>query len=288
MSIEKLFTWVDDNQDRLIENLQVLLRQPSIASTNTGIDECSKLMKKTMEDAGITTTIYPTEGSPVLIGNVKGRDSKTILVYGHYDVQPPDPVELWQTPPFEPTVKDGRVYCRGAQDDKGQMFAFLCGVRELAAGGWKGPTVKFVLDGQEESGSGTLFRLLEDREFRRRIAADVMLVSDTGAAAELRLLRDTGNALCDPLTGEGVPVLEEDAVSPLSVPDAAFAALRVGTVGGGGTLRAFRCDDLRVDGRSLGARLVALTPERFGGAYQGLWFAEETEEGRQNAAQLVG
>ena len=109
-----------------------------------------------------------------------------------------------------------------------------------------------------------------------------------GAAAELRLLRDTGNALCDPLTGEGVPVLEEDAVSPLPIPDAAFAALRVGTVGGGGTLRAFRCDDLRVDGRSLGARLVALTPERFGGAYQGLWFAEETEEGRQNAAELVG
>ena len=109
-----------------------------------------------------------------------------------------------------------------------------------------------------------------------------------GAAAELRLLRDTGNDLCDPLTGEGVPVLEADAVSPLGVPDAAFAALRVSTVGGGGTLRAFRCDDLRVDGRSLGARLVALTPERFGGAYQGLWFAEETEEGRKNAAELVG
>ena len=72
---------------------------------------------------------------PVVYGELKGDEgATTVLVYGHYDVQPPDPLDLWETPPFEPTVKGDRVYCRGAQDDKGQIFAFLCGVRELAAG----------------------------------------------------------------------------------------------------------------------------------------------------------
>ena len=103
----------------------------------------------------------------------------------------------------------------------------------------------------------------------------------------LRLLRDTGNALTDPLTGEGVPVIEESALTPL-LGGVSFTELRVGTVGGGGTLRAFRCDALEADGRNLGARLIALTPEPFGGACQGLWFAEETEEKQHDLAQLVG
>ena len=93
---------------------------------------------------------------------------------------------MWQTPPFEPTVKGDRIYCRGAQDDKGQFFAFLCGVKEYLAANPKTLNLKFVLEGQEESGSGTLFKLLEDREFRKRITADVLLVSDTCAAADLR------------------------------------------------------------------------------------------------------
>ena len=126
---------------------------------------------------------------PVVVGELKNPEAvTTALVYGHYDVQPPDPLDLWNTPPFEPTLKDdGRVYARGAQDDKGQFFAFLCGLRELVAErGRLGVNVKFVLEGQEESGSGTLFKLLEDPAFRKRIAADVLLVCDTGAAPDLR------------------------------------------------------------------------------------------------------
>ena len=123
----------------------------------------------------------------------------TVLVYGHYDVQPPDPLGEWQTPPFEPTLKDdGRVYCRGAQDDKGQFFAFLCGVRDLINGEAESfpllsearkskiPNLKILLEGQEESGSVGLFKLLEDKEFRKKLSADVMLVCDTSAAADLR------------------------------------------------------------------------------------------------------
>ena len=126
---------------------------------------------------------------PVVFGELKGLEgATTVLVYGHYDVQPPDPLDQWETPPFEPTLKeDGRVYARGAQDDKGQFFAFLCGLRELVAErGRLGVTVKFLLEGQEESGSAALFRLLGDPAFRKRLAADVLLVSDTGAAAGLR------------------------------------------------------------------------------------------------------
>ena len=112
-------------------------------------------------------------------------------------------------------------------------------------------------------------------------------VSCGGRTVKLRLLRDTGNALTDPLTGEGVPVVEESALAPI-LPYALFTALRVGTVGGGSALRAFRCDTLEVNGRDLGARLIALTHESLGGAYQGLWFADETEERQHDVAAMVG
>ena len=128
---------------------------------------------------------------PVVYGEIKGQEgATTVLVYGHYDVQPPDPLGEWETPPFEPTVKGDRIYCRGAQDDKGQMFAFLCGVRDLinteTQRHGENINLKIPLDGQEESGSVGLFKLLEDKEFRKRLAADVMLVCDTSAAADLR------------------------------------------------------------------------------------------------------
>ena len=125
---------------------------------------------------------------PVVYGEIKGQEgATTVLLYGHYDVQPADPLEEWKTPPFEPTVKGDRVYCRGAQDDKGQLFAFLCGLRErLSSSVSSSLNIKILLDGQEESGSVGLFKLLEDKEFRKRLSADVMLVSDTSAAADLR------------------------------------------------------------------------------------------------------
>ena len=125
---------------------------------------------------------------PVVYGEIKGQEgATTVLLYGHYDVQPADPIGEWETPPFEPTVKGDRIYCRGAQDDKGQFFAFLCGLRELLnLKTSKLPSIKILLDGQEESGSVGLFKLLEDKEFRKRLAADVMLVCDTSAAADLR------------------------------------------------------------------------------------------------------
>ncbi len=122
---------------------------------------------------------------PILFAERKGDEgAPTLLVYGHYDVQPADPVSEWKTPPFEPTVDNGRIYCRGAQDDKGQFFAFLCGVRDYLAGDGPRPTLKVVLEGQEESGSTALEQMAPS--LRRRLAADVLLVCDTGAASGLR------------------------------------------------------------------------------------------------------
>ena len=195
-----------------------LLRFPTVGAEKEHLRDCVQCatwLKKWLKGIGAEAElILPSCASltsgqetaspfcvPVVYGEIKGQEgATTVLVYGHYDVQPADPLGEWKTPPFEPTVRDGRIYCRGAQDDKGQVFAFLCGVRELLAarsepapyhdGRANTPgspiNLKILLDGQEESGSVGLFKLLEDREFRKKLSADVLLVCDTSAAADLR------------------------------------------------------------------------------------------------------
>ena len=177
-----------------------LLKMPTVGADPRHLRDCVRAatwLRQWLKGIGAEAELLlPTGGTcaessvPVVFGMRKGdAGAPTVLVYGHYDVQPPDPLDLWQTPPFEPTLKDGRVYCRGAQDDKGQFFAFLCGVRAaLLADASRRTSVnlKFIFEGQEESGSGALFRLLDDAAFRKRLAADVLLVSDTGAGADLR------------------------------------------------------------------------------------------------------
>ena len=198
-----------------------LLRFPTVGAEKEHLRDCVQCatwLKKWLKGIGASAELivpHRDEGRgmrdegfalsvPVVYGEIKGQEgATTVLLYGHYDVQPPDPLGEWETPPFEPTVKGDRIYCRGAQDDKGQVFAFLCGVRELIntesqrhreEGKASVPpclcvkniNLKIVLDGQEESGSVGLFKLLEDKEFRKRLSADVMLVCDTSAAADLR------------------------------------------------------------------------------------------------------
>lgn len=159
---------------------------------------CAMWLKGWLEKLSFSAElIQPEKGfaPPILFAERKGDEgAHTVLFYGHYDVQPADPLEEWKTPPFTPTLADGRVYCRGAQDDKGQAFAFLCGLRDYldklaAAENQPGkraprPTIKIVMEGQEESGSEALSELAPS--MRRRLAADVMLVCDTSAAPELR------------------------------------------------------------------------------------------------------
>ena len=162
-----------------------LLRFPTIGADPAHLRDCAQCatwLKGWLRRIGAEVELI-SEGfaPPVVFAELKGDEgAATVLFYGHYDVQPPDPLDQWETPPFEPTVRDGRVYCRGAQDDKGQFFAFLCGIRELK----RRPNLKIVLEGQEESGSEALFKLAP--KLAKRLAADVMMVCDTSAAANLR------------------------------------------------------------------------------------------------------
>lgn len=167
-----------------------LLRFESVGADPTRLRDCvncATWLKKWLQGLGFSGELLSEKFSPpVVFAERRGcEDAPTVLIYGHYDVQPADPVSEWKTPPFEPTVVGERIYCRGAQDDKGQTFAFLCGVRDfLAKNAARTPTIEVLLEGQEESGSAALTALAPS--IRRKIAAEVLLVCDTSAAAGLR------------------------------------------------------------------------------------------------------
>ena len=172
-----------------------LLRFESVGADPAKLKECVSCalwLKKWLEAIGFEGELLMNEikngkaEPPVLYAEKIGTEgAPTVLIYGHYDVQPSDPLSEWLTPPFEPTEKDGRIYCRGAQDDKGQFFAFLNGIKDyLATNPTIVPTIKIILEGQEESGSEALIAMAES--MRKRIAADVLLVCDTSAASDLR------------------------------------------------------------------------------------------------------
>ena len=182
-------------EDKVLKEYTDLLRYESVGADPSHLRDCVSCASWLRKWLGAldfkAELLYPKQEKdallppPVLFAERPGsEEAATVLVYGHYDVQPADPLAEWKTPPFEPTVVDGRVYCRGANDDKGQMFALLCGMRDYLAADGSKLNIKIVLDGQEESGSGALTALAPD--LRRRLAADVLLVCDTSAAADLR------------------------------------------------------------------------------------------------------
>lgn len=182
-------------EDKVLSEYFELLRYESVGADPSHLRDCvscASWLRKWLGALGFSAElVYPKQEPggalppPVVFAERKGGEAAaTVLVYGHYDVQPADPVSEWDTPPFEPTMKDGRVYCRGANDDKGQTFALLCGMRDYLAAEGPKLNIKIVLDGQEESGSDALMALAP--EMRRRLAADVLLVCDTSAAPSMR------------------------------------------------------------------------------------------------------
>ena len=202
----------DEQREAILKEYFELLRFPTVGAEPTRLKDCvdcAMWLKKWLAPQGFAVELMQAPKMlgtpPILFAERKGTEgAPTVLFYGHYDVQPPDPLDAWETPPFEPTLKDNqRVYCRGSQDDKGQFFAFLCGMRNFIRGrletrderregederhetrGAQVPTIKIVLEGQEESGSTALTALAPT--IKDRLRADVLLVCDTGAAAELR------------------------------------------------------------------------------------------------------
>jgi acetylornithine deacetylase/succinyl-diaminopimelate desuccinylase-like protein len=149
---------------------------------------CAAWLKKYLRSLGFSAEarLPSGGGQPVVLAERAGDpNAPTVLFYGHYDVQPADPLEAWRAPPFEPTLRDGRVYARGANDDKGQFFAFLQGIAALIDAGARLPPIRVVIEGEEESGSGGLLANLSD--WRHALQANVMMAADTSVHPSGRL-----------------------------------------------------------------------------------------------------
>lgn len=180
MSSERVHRYIDKHRDESLEVLKTLIRQPSISAQDVGVKECARLLAGIMRGFGIPSEVIETPTQPVVYGEIT-RDPKahTLLLYGHYDVQPPEPLDLWHSPPFEPTVRDGRLYGRGTGDNKGQLITHVLAAKAwLGAAGGPPINLKFIFEGEEESGSGGLAEFV--RKHRSRLAADLVYVSDGG------------------------------------------------------------------------------------------------------------
>ncbi len=170
------------NQDRFLDELLQLLRIPSISARSENkadMQSCADAFKDKLLAAGATTVeVYPTAGHPVVYGEKLTDPSKpTVLVYGHYDVQPADPLELWHSGPFEPVIKEGKIYARGACDDKGQVYMHIKAFETMNACGELPVNIKFLIEGEEEVGSPNLSTFVN--EHTDLLKCDVVLISDT-------------------------------------------------------------------------------------------------------------
>jgi acetylornithine deacetylase/succinyl-diaminopimelate desuccinylase-like protein len=171
---------IDARRERAIDILKTLIRQPSISAQNAGVKECAALLADVMQDLGIAARVHQTPTQPVVVGDL-GHDPRayTLLLYGHYDVQPPEPLELWTSPPFEPTIRDGKIWGRGVGDNKGQLITHvLAAAAWLEAGGGPPINLKFIFEGEEESGSPGLGDFV--RAHKDLLAADLVYISDGG------------------------------------------------------------------------------------------------------------
>jgi len=178
MSLDKIRDFVSANQLEFLDPLFTLLRQKSISAQNDGVEECANLVMEMMKELGITTQLMETEGHPVVYGELMdSANTFTLLIYGHYDVQPPDPLEKWESNPFEPEIRNARIYARGAGDNKGQLVAQLLGVKTYLETMGKLPiNLKFVFEGEEEIGSVHLASFVEQHQ--ELLKADLVYTSD--------------------------------------------------------------------------------------------------------------
>lgn len=179
--------YIEKNKERFFQELFSLLRIPSVSSMEEhrpDMRRCAERLAVLLREAGADRAeIYPTAGHPVVFASRHVADDvPTVLVYGHYDVQPVDPVELWKSDPFEPEIRDGAIYARGANDDKGQLFMHLKAFEYMVSEGKLRHNVKFIFEGEEEIGSPSL--AVWAQEHRDMLAADIILVSDTTMISE--------------------------------------------------------------------------------------------------------
>jgi acetylornithine deacetylase/succinyl-diaminopimelate desuccinylase-like protein len=175
-------TYQEENKQRFLDELLQLLRIPSIsARTENKADMlvCAEAVKDSLIKAGADSAeVIPTEGHPIVFGEKLVDPAKpTVLVYGHYDVQPADPLELWHSGPFEPVVRDGKIYARGSCDDKGQFYMHVKALETMVRTNTLSTNIKFCIEGEEEVGSPNLAKFVKAN--RDKLKADVIIISDT-------------------------------------------------------------------------------------------------------------
>ncbi len=180
MTLDAALQRADETRDQALETLLQYVAQPSISTRNEGTEQTAFLLREIMETAGIRTQLLLTEGHPAVYGEIAGPPgAPTVLFYGHYDVQPPEPLELWSSPPFEPTIRSGRIYGRGIADNKGQHLCHVLAVRAWREAAGELPvTAKFLIEGEEETGSPHLADLVRNQHDLLR--ADLVYTSDGG------------------------------------------------------------------------------------------------------------
>lgn len=185
--MEAVLAYIESHRDQYLKELSELLSIPSVSTSKEHIPDirrCADWVAGHMRSIGLQRVeVFPTPGHPVVYGEWLGAPGRpTVLIYGHYDVQPPEPLELWTSPPFQATVRSGDLFARGASDDKGQFFIHLKGIEAFIQNGGALPVnVKMILEGEEEIGSDNLPTFLKEK--KDLLASDLVLISDTSMFA---------------------------------------------------------------------------------------------------------
>ncbi len=190
--MKKTQDYIGANKQKFVDELLELLRIPSVSANSAHKSDmlrCAELIKENLSQIGCEVAkIYPTKGHPIVFGEKKiSPNAPTVLVYGHYDVQPPEPLHLWTSPPFDPVIRktpihpQGAIFARGACDDKGQVFMHIKAIEAMIAANELDCNVKFLIEGEEEVGSDHLGEFCE--KYQTMLACDVILVSDTSIIA---------------------------------------------------------------------------------------------------------
>lgn len=178
MQLKPVFDHIEQHRDEFIRRLMAYVSRPSISAYGEGIGETAEFLRDYLASLGMDARLAPTDGWPMVLGrrtDIPG--APTVLLYGHYDVQPPDPLDAWSTPPFEPAIRDGRIYGRGVGDNKGQHFAQLLAMESLMAVEGRLPcNVIVLLEGEEEVGSPHIADFA--REHKDELQADLVVIAD--------------------------------------------------------------------------------------------------------------
>ncbi|MEN8007640.1 MAG: dipeptidase [Candidatus Krumholzibacteriota bacterium] len=198
MASEKILGYLDSHRDEHVDQLVEFLKIPSISSQSDHDEDTRRaaaFVADELKELGLTVEVIDLGGHPLVYAETEIRpDRKTLLFYGHYDVQPVDPLDLWDTPPFEPRIENGIIYARGACDDKGQVYTHLKAVEAYIRQGIELPVnVKFIIEGEEEAGGESIYKYTEQNA--EKMACDAVIVSDTA------LYNETTPGICYSLKG---------------------------------------------------------------------------------------